>query len=105
MYIDHHAALPPTSSYLLHPTYLLVHLTGPRSYILHLTTSYSLLHPTTSSYILHLTSYSPLLLHHRYNYGDKAKIEAMILKSDGDEKSKAQQRAQLRGMISYAENE
>ena len=40
-----------------------------------------------------------------YTYGDKSKIEAMILKSDGDERSKSQQRRQLQQMVSYAENE
>ena len=40
-----------------------------------------------------------------YSYGDKNKIEAMIMKSDGDEQSRAQQREQLLRMISYAENE
>ena len=40
-----------------------------------------------------------------YSYGDKNKIEAMILKSDGDDRSKAIQKQQLMQMIAYAENE
>ena len=39
-----------------------------------------------------------------YSYGDKNKIEAMIMKSEGDERQKAQQRQMLLQMISYAEN-
>ena len=40
-----------------------------------------------------------------YAYGDKNKIERMVLQSDGDDRSKAVQRQQLLRMISYAENE
>ena len=40
-----------------------------------------------------------------YTYGDKNKIESMILKSDGDERVKAESRQQLLQMVSYAENE
>jgi superfamily II DNA helicase RecQ len=40
-----------------------------------------------------------------YSYGDKAKIDAMIVKSEGDEASRATHRQQLLQMVSYAENQ
>jgi superfamily II DNA helicase RecQ len=39
-----------------------------------------------------------------YTYADKNKIDSMILKSDGDERVKAEGRQQLLQMISCAEN-
>ena len=42
--------------------------------------------------------------HLMYTYADKNKIESMIHKSDGDDRSKGVQRQQLMSMISFAEN-
>ena len=40
-----------------------------------------------------------------YTWGDKGKIDAMILRSDGDDATKAGQRHNLMQMIGYAEDE